>query len=508
MVENPFRDSSENSTPSGAMVIFGATGDLTMRKLVPGLFDLASDGLLPVNFYLIGVSHSKIDNAEFRNQIEASIRKFSRHRKSLDSRILAKFLSEAHFISGSFDEGRCYQELKRKLKNLDESSGIELKKVFYYAIAPRFFEAVSRNLNAQDLLINSDNSRVVVEKPFGRDFESARELNRILLELMEEKQIYRIDHYLGKETVQNILVFRFSNGIFEPLWNSKYIDHVEITVSESIGVEHRAGYFDSTGIVRDIAQNHLLQLLCLVALEPPVNFEADSVRDEKVKVLKAIKRYDSSEVDKFAVRARYQSGFVAGKEVPGYLAEAGVDKDSTTETFASFCFAIDNWRWAGVPFFVRTGKRLAKRVTDISIFFKSVPYRLFQEENLRGISPNVLSFQIQPDEGIALKVSSKPPGPSVSVESVKMDFNYGSVFGGEPPGAYERLLLDALKGDASLFTRSDEIEEAWRLVDPILKVWGDTRLKSPVYGYESGTWGPKAADALITKIGGIDWRRL
>jgi glucose-6-phosphate 1-dehydrogenase len=326
---------------------------------------------------------------------------------------------------------------------------------------------------------------------------------------MSEDQIYRIDHYLGKETVQNLLVFRFANGIFEPIWNHKYIDHVEISVCESIGVGSRAGYFDKAGITRDIVQNHALQLLCLVALEPPVAFEADAVRDEKVKVLRSIQRYSEKNVVDHVVRAHYLSGSVAGENVKGYLEEDGVDAYSSTETYVAMELFLDNWRWANVPFYLRAGKRLAKRVTEISIHFKNVPHRLFQDQDLSSLRPNILSFQIQPDEGIALKISSKPPGPKMRVQTVNMDFSYGASFGVSAPEAYERLLLDAMRGDATLFTRADEIEQAWGVLKPILAAWSaEGEEAPPIYGYEAGSWGPESAESLLERKIGRGWRRL
>jgi len=494
------------------MVIFGATGDLSNRKLVPGLFDLACEGILPVRFSLIGVSHTGLSLDQFRNQLREAILKSSRHAVSgnlsdTHQSLLEEFLKNSDYLTGSFEDKESFSSLEKKITSLEKEAECLLDKVFYCSTAPRFFSVIAEQLSGTGLLDDTERSRIVVEKPFGRDLASAKELNKTLLRHAAENQIYRIDHYLGKETVQNILVFRFGNGIFEPIWNHKYIDHVEITVAESVGVGRRAGYFDKSGIVRDIIQNHLLQLLCLTALEPPVNFDADSVRDEKVKVLKAIKRIPESDVEKVAVRARYQSGFISGEEVTGYLGEEGVSQESSTETFASMMFEIDNWRWSGVPFFVRSGKRLPKKITDISIFFKKVPHRFFSGEDVDLVHPNVLSFQIQPDEGISLRVGCKPPGPNVRIEPVKMDFNYGSVFGGEPPSAYERLLLDSLKGDATLFTRSDEIEESWRVVGPVLSSW-ERSDKIPVYGYESGSWGPRSATSLIQSRLGAGWKRL
>ncbi len=513
---NPFRLGLEDSqrVEPCVVVIFGATGDLTHRKLVPALYNLGVDGFLPANFSLIGFARRELTDVDFRTGLKKSVSEFSR-RKPLNEAIWNEFAAHSYFVSSSFDKPEGYAVLKERLDRIDADAGVKCNRVFYFATAPEYFEPSARNLAQAGLLETAPSggpgrkSRVIVEKPFGHDLESARELNRSLVQCMSEDQIFRIDHYLGKETVQNILVFRFSNGIFEPIWNHKYIDHVQISVCESIGVEGRAGYFDKAGILRDIVQNHALQLLCLVGLEPPIAFEADAVRDEKVKVLRSIRRIPVEEVQSKVVRARYQTGSVAGQLVPGYLAEPGVDPNSTTETYVAMELSIDNWRWAGVPFFVRAGKRLAKRVTEISVHFKNVPHLLFKNEDVGSLRPNILSFQIQPDEGIAFKILSKPPGPKVRVQSVNMEFAYGTSFGVEAPEAYERLLLDGMRGDATLFTRDDEIEEAWDLLENIFRAWkrkeGTT---PPVFGYEAGSWGPSAADELLLKKVRQGWRRL
>ncbi|MCB0345146.1 MAG: glucose-6-phosphate dehydrogenase [Bdellovibrionales bacterium] len=514
---NPFESAQSSSfaiRPS-VVVIFGATGDLTHRKLVPGLYNLSVDGHLPTHFSLVGFARREWTDAELRASLLEGVEKHSRRRK-IDQAIWNEFASHCHYVVGGFRDPAAYEVLKSKLNELDKAAGVEHDRIFYFATSPNFFELIAGMLKDVGLLERgregyreAPRSRVIVEKPFGRDLSSARELNTALLHSMDEDQIYRIDHYLGKETVQNLLVFRFANGIFEPIWNHKYIDHVEISVCESIGVGSRAGYFDKAGILRDIVQNHALQLLCLVGLEPPVAFEADAVRDEKVKVLRSVHRLNAAEVRQNVVRARYLAGSVAGEKVNGYLAEEGVDPDSETETFVAMRLAIDNWRWAGVPFFLRAGKRLAKRVTEISIHFRSAPHTLFQGEDLELLRPNILSFEIQPDEGISLRISSKPPGPRVRVQEVNMDFSYGTSFGIEPPEAYERLLLDCMRADPTLFTRNDEIEEAWDLVSPLLSMWESKEGQTPpVYGYESGTWGPKAADELLQREIGRGWRRL
>jgi glucose-6-phosphate 1-dehydrogenase len=508
-MHNPFKTSSADVSrlaPS-IIIIFGATGDLTHRKLVPAIYNLGVDGLLPANFSTIGVARREVSDADFRKGLTESIRSFSR-RKEINENVWKELVEHTYYVNCPFDQAESYKGLRSKIEAIQAESGMNLNLLFYLATSPDYFEVISENLAKAGLLDESSgrSAKVVVEKPFGHDLESAKLLNRALLKSMREDQIFRIDHYLGKETVQNLLVFRFSNGLFEPIWNHKYIDHVEISVCESIGVGSRAGYFDTSGILRDIVQNHALQLLCLVALEPPVAFEADAVRDEKVKVLKSIRRIPLDKVARKVVRARYQSGAVDGKEVVGYLGESGVSESSTTETYVAMQFEIDNWRWAGVPFYVRAGKRVAKRVTEISIHFKEVPHLLFKDQDIKDIKSNVLSFRIQPDEGITFKISAKPPGPRVQVQSVNMDFSYGTSFGVEPPEAYERLLLDAMRGDATLFTRNDEIEQAWDLLENVFKAWrGDGVQAPPVYGYEAGTWGPAAADDLILKTG---WRRL
>lgn len=517
-LSNPFRVGNDNAlgVEPCVVVIFGATGDLTGRKLVPALYNLAVDGFLPAQYHLLGFARRPKDDSEFRDDLKLSVEQHSR-RKPLDAQVWGEFAERIGYVSSNFDDPSGYQRLRQRLEDIDKITGCKCNRIFYFATAPRFFETIALGLKEAGLLDSenegtekavSPRARVIVEKPFGHDLKSAQDLNRRLLNCMKEEQIYRIDHYLGKETVQNLLVFRFANGIFEPIWNHKYIDHVEISVCESIGVGSRAGYFDKSGIMRDIVQNHLLQLLCLVALEPPVAFEADAVRDEKVKVLRSVRRIRGEEIERFAVRGRYQSGYVAGEDVPGYVTENGVAEDSVTETYAAVRLSIDNWRWAGVPFFVRAGKRLPKRITEISIHFRHVPHLLFQGQDVSILKPNILSFQIQPDEGISLRMSSKPPGPSVRVQSVKMDFSYGSSFGLEPPEAYERLILDCMRADPTLFTRNDEIEEAWDLVDGIIEAWSDKHGKIPIYGYQAGTWGPSLSDEMLLREIRRPWRKL
>ena len=511
-MDNPFKANVSDGSQLApcTVVIFGASGDLTHRKLVPAIYNLAIDGLLPAHFSTIGVARKEFSDEAFRKDLGTSIKKFSR-RKNADATVWNELEKHTYYVQCPFDSKEHYLNLKKRIEELEQQSGSPGNRLFYLATSPDYFETISHNLAASGLLDQNEKqkARVIVEKPFGHDLKSAKELNTSLLTCMKEEQIFRIDHYLGKETVQNLLVFRFSNGFFEPIWNQKYISHVEISVCESIGVGSRAGYFDSSGIMRDIVQNHALQLLCLVALEPPVAFEADAVRDEKVKVLKSIRRIPIDKVASQVVRARYQSGAVDGEEVVGYLGEKGVDPNSTTDTYVAMRFLIDNWRWAGVPFFVRAGKRVAKRVTEISVHFKEVPHLLFKDEVNKDWKSNVLSFRIQPDEGITFKISAKPPGPKAAVQAVNMDFSYGSSFGVEAPEAYERLLLDAMKGDATLFTRNDEIEQAWELLENVFKAWrGEGVQAPPVFGYEAGSWGPKASDELVQKYIPNGWRRI
>lgn len=526
MEGNPFQQSLDTAltVEPCVVVIFGASGDLTHRKLVPALYNLSVDRLLPAKFALVGFARREYSHDQFREILKDSVSKHSR-RVPLDNSVWQDFAAHTFYHASNFDDSAGYVRLAELLNKLDSDFGVPFNRIFYLATNPEYFQVIAQQLHqvglldqveigassasSQEVVQKHRKSRVIVEKPFGRDLQSAKELNHALLRCMKENQIFRIDHYLGKETVQNLLVFRFANGIFEPIWNHKYIDHVEISVCESLGVGGRAGYFDQAGILRDIVQNHALQLLCLVALEPPVAFEADAVRDEKVKVLRSVRRLNNEEVFRQVVRGRYLAGAILGEQVTGYLGEQGVDSQSSTETYVAMELAIDNWRWAGVPFYLRSGKRLPKRITEISVHFRSAPHRLFQDEEVDFMRPNILSFQIQPDEGISMKISSKPPGPKVQVHTVNMEFSYGTSFGVEPPEAYERLLLDCMRGDATLFTRNDEIEQAWDLLAPIFQAWdpGQGRVP-PVFGYEAGTWGPQAADELLHQRLSRGWRRL
>lgn len=508
--ENPFASGESRliQPPSTALVIFGATGDLTRRKLIPALLNLLADGYLPPGFVVIGASRSEHSDEEFRNLIKEAATPHTR--RKVKEEVWEDFLSRTYYVAVDGDKKETFHSLKTKLESVGKERNENFNVLYYYATAPELFGALSSHLKSAGLITSgSDAARtaIIAEKPFGRDLATARELNKELRACFREEQIYRIDHYLGKETVQNILVFRFANGIFEPLWNHHYIDHIQISVAESVGVGTRAGFFDQHGILRDIVQNHILQMLSLLCIEPPHSLSsAESIRDEKVKVLKSIRRYTSETVRSETVRGQYTGGFLAGEKVAGYLDEADVPPGSETETFVAMKLEIDNWRWAGVPIYVRAGKRLPKRITEIAIYFKQVPQSLFKGRESLNLEQNVLAIQVQPDEGISLRVSSKPPGPRMRVRPVEMDFTYGASFGVESPEAYERLLLDAMKADPTLFARDDEIDEAWDLLSPVFDAWGSK--ESPLlHEYEAGSWGPAEA-AAIPGASNHRWRRL
>ncbi len=487
------------------LVLFGATGDLAHRKVIPALYQLWRTNLLPHEFVLLAIGRRPYDDETFRAEIRTSLEKFSRA-LPLDEEAWETFIKCVCYQRLDFDDPSGFDALVTRLDELDEARGTRGNRCFYLATQPSQFSDIVAQLGRVGLDHERHDAgwrRVVIEKPFGHDLASAKALNREVGRVFRESQVYRIDHYLGKETVRNLLVFRFGNGIFEPLWNRRYVDHVQITVAESIGIENRGAFYEETGASRDVLQNHLLQLVSLVAMEPPARFEADALRDEKVKVLRAID-LEPSEVAANVVRGQYGPGWVAATQVPGYRAEADVDAGSETETFVAARLMIDDWRWSGVPFYVRTGKRLPKRATEIAIHYREVPHRLFKDE---GVEPdaNLLVMRIQPDEGIMLRFGAKVPGLGLDVRSVTMDFTYGSAFSVDSPDAYETLILDALQGDASLFTRADEVEEAWGIVDPIIDSW--TSGPPPDFpNYDAGTWGPAAADDLIARDG-RRWRR-
>lgn len=505
---NPFREGlrTKPSLEPCVMVIFGATGDLTHRKLLPALYNLALEHPLPAGFSVVGFARRPYDDDKFRQLALESVNQYSRQ-KPVNPQVWESFASGIHYLQSSFDDPAGYEKLGTLLNQLDHDRGTGGNRIFYLSTPPSQYPAIIQQLGAAGLNRNRKGwTRIIIEKPFGHDLASARELNRQLAKVFKEDQIYRIDHYLGKETVQNILVFRLANGIFEPIWNRRYVDHIQITVAENIGIEGRANYYEEAGAIRDMVQNHMLQLLTLVAMEPPIAFSANAVRDEKVKVLHALQPLVGREVISSTVRAQYGRGWANGQQVQAYKEEAGVSPTSTTETFVALKVHIDNWRWAGVPFYLRTGKHLPKRVSEIAIQFKQAPLMLFKDSDAHGqVEPNVLILRIQPDEGISLKFGAKVPGTDMQIRAVNMDFFYGSSFVRQQPEAYERLLLDAMLGDSTLFTRRDEIEAAWTFVQGVLDEWA-REPRETIVTYESGTWGPQAADEFIWRDG-FRWRR-
>jgi len=503
--ENPLAEGLERQpiAPT-ALVIFGATGDLAKRKLLPALYNLAHDGGLPERFELVGVSRSDLSHEDYRAAARAAIVEHSR--REPDAGVLDALLERTAYIPSSFDDPDGYGRLADHLRGLDEEADLVLNRVFYLSTAPGFFEPIVSSLGACGLERHSDAEvRVVIEKPFGHDLVSARALNASVLEVFREEQVFRIDHYLGKETVQNMLVLRFANGIFEPLWNRSYIDHVQITAAEEIGIGSRSGYYDAAGALRDIVQSHLLQLLSILGMEPPVSFSADEVRDEKVKVLRAIEPPGPEHRGGLAaIRGQYTAGLIGGEEVSGYREEKGVPSDSRTETFVAMRLEVDNWRWAGIPFYLRAGKRLPRRTTEIAVTLKPVPHLAFSQGDSRGVQPNQLILSVQPNEGVSLSLVSKVPGARMQVRPVNMEFLYGTSFISQSPEAYERLILDTMRGDATLFARGDEVEAAWAVCDPILRAWEEG--EGPVHEYAAGSAGPKEADDLL--LHGAAWREL
>ena len=483
-----------------ALVIFGGTGDLAARKIVPALYNLALQRLLPAAFAVVGAARAPLTADGFREMLHADLVKFSRT-KPIDEDVWRSFAEHVHYVTTMDDAG--YDHLRDTLADLDVHAGTNGNRLFYLATPPSAYGPIVDMLKEHRLTENV-RARVVVEKPFGHDLASAISLSDKLHGIFAEDDIFRIDHYLGKETVQNILVLRFANGIFEPIWNRQYVDHVQITVAESIGIEERGAYYEQAGALRDIMQNHLLQLVAFVGMEPPVAFDAKAVRDEKLKVLRAVRPIAMEDIDTHVVRGQYGPGFIEGVPAHGYREEDGIANSSTTETFLAIRAYIDNWRWEGTPFYLRTGKRLPKRTTEIAIQFRAAPHQVFSREAAEGMEQNALVLRIQPDEGISLKFGAKVPVQGIRIRSVNMDFVYGASFMVDAPDAYETLILDALRGDATLFTRQDEVEQQWRFVDPIAKAWADGQ--AALSPYPSGTWGPTEADLLIARDG-RSWRK-
>jgi glucose-6-phosphate 1-dehydrogenase len=485
------------------LVIFGATGDLAKRKLLPALYNLAHEGALPERFHLVGVSRKDKAHEDYRAECEEAIRRFSR--RAPDDDVLRSLLANVRYIPGTFDDDSVYTRLGDTLDEFERDAGEPLNRAFYLSTAPSFFPVIIEELGRSKLDSHEGAQvRVIIEKPFGTTLAEARELNRRVLAIFDEAQVFRIDHYLGKETVQNMMAFRFANGMFEPLWNRNYIDSVQITAAEEIGIGSRADYYDESGALRDLIQNHMLQLLCHVAMEPPVSFTAEDVRNEKVKVLQSITQPTAQDIPEMAVRAQYATGHAGGEDVPGYLEEQGVPEGSTTETYAALRLEVDNWRWAGVPFYLRTGKRLARKITEIAVTLKPVPHLAFSQDGSLGVQPNQLVLTLQPNEGVSLRLGAKIPGTRMIIRPVNMEFLYGTAFLSQSPEAYERLITDAMRGDATLFTRNDEVEAQWRICDPIVDSW--THTPGPLADYQAGSQGPEEADGLLRE--GDRWRAI
>jgi glucose-6-phosphate 1-dehydrogenase len=503
-VENPFQDPLrfERRVPECAMVIFGATGDLTRRKLMPALYRLAYDRRLSAGFAVIGTGRRPLSDDDFRDQMKEAVRKFSED-TPLDEDVWRSFAAGLFFLSGDIDDPALYPRIAQKLADVDAARHTGGNVLFYLAIQPSQYAPAALGIGAAGLAKDAGWRRLIVEKPFGHDLASSRQLSDDLHKVFPESEVYRIDHYLGKETVQNILAFRFGNGIFEPLWNRRYVNHVQLTAAESIGVEGRGAYYQEVGALADMIQNHLLQVMATIAMEPSASFSANSVRDERSKLLRSIRPMTPDEIRSNTVPGQYGPNSIGGEDIPGFRQEPGVAPDAQIDTYAAATFFIENWRWAGIPFYVRTGKRLAKRVTEIAIQFNQAPLAIFGPQNSAADAPNLLIVRIQPEEGISLKFLSKRPGAGMTLRPVSMDFNYGSSFGERSPSAYETLLLDALIGDATLYTRQDMVEASWAVVEPIQNVWRNTKWNFP--NYPAGTWGPSESDAMLARRGHV-WR--
>jgi glucose-6-phosphate 1-dehydrogenase len=512
---NPLREGLrlERMAEPCTMIICGATGDLTERKLGPALYNALLGGFLPPEFTVVGFARRDLSDEAFRDHLLEGINRHSRNKPAKPA-IWESFARGIEYHRGTFDDAAAYEELAKRLDRIDRDRGTAGNRLFYLAVPPNLYPVIVNHLEAAGLAASGEHrsggskrgwTRVIVEKPFGHDLASARALNHEIAAVFDEDQVFRIDHYLGKETVQNLAVFRFGNGLFEPIWNRRYIDSVQITVAETVGVEGRGEFYDETGALRDIVQNHGLQLLAMFAMEPPVEFAPEDLRDEKLKVLRAVKPMQPAEVAANTVRGQYVNGWVEGERVGAYRDEPEVSPDSVTETYAALKMSIDSWRWAGVPFYIRTGKALPSRVTEIAVQFRRAPLALFSRAGVPQVDPNVLAIRVQPDEGILLRFGAKVPGQGLQIRTVNMDFRYGSSFAVDSPDAYETLLLDAMIGDASLFTRDDEVERAWAILDPVLEAWSAGE-GGPLHFYGAGTWGPPAADELLERDGRA-WRR-
>jgi glucose-6-phosphate 1-dehydrogenase len=496
--QETFMDSHTHPEPT-VVVIFGGGGDLTHRKLVPALYNLFLDHWLPEQFAILGIDRLNMNDDAYRKHLREGVDEFSRRGKTKQDE-WDKFAAHLNYLSADFKANDTYGKIAEQLGKWDKDWQAKAHHIFYLATAPSMIEVIARQLSQVKLFEDVQRSRLVVEKPFGHDLESARTLNRQLRAQMREEQIYRIDHYLGKETVQNILAFRFANSLFEPIWNRRYINHVQITVAEEVGVEHRGGYYDHAGALRDMIQNHLLQVLCCIAMEPPVSFDANEVRSKKTDVLRAIRQIPPGQVSQFAVRGQYDRGTHDGQTVPAYRQEPGVPGDSPTETYAAVKLHVDNWRWQDVPFYLRTGKRLPARVSEIFVQFQPVPHRSFPAGATSNWAPNRMTIRVQPDEDIQLRFQAKQPGPHLHLRPVHMRFSYKESFQTPTPEAYETLLLDVIRADATLFMRDDQVEAAWSVVTPILDDWGNhPPLDFP--NYPAGSWGPEEADELLARDG-------